>query len=211
MQTVGASVWALGWWLGLGFVLLCWVLGSYRRLQRLRGAVRHSFVAVDEQLQQALTLLHKVQSEDAPPPAQAAFQALWPTAQLLQSSLAQARSNPLHVQALGQLNGVWQAVQAAWRAYTHILQEEGGCTAQQAAWDNLGTLLHHNMQQFNHAVQQYNSAIALAPASLLAKILGLQAARPLELHAPALLLAAAPSAASSLSSPASDSEPFHAP
>lgn len=118
MTAVWANAWALGWWLLALFVLLCWCVGSYRRFKRLRGQIRTTFGPVDAQLQHTLQWLHSLPAQaQVPAAAQAAFQALQPTADLLAGALSQVRANPLHAEALAQLDGIWQSLQAAWLAY----------------------------------------------------------------------------------------------
>ena len=193
MSAMWASAWALGWWLLALFVLLCWCVGGYRRFKRLRTQIRAAFEPVDAQLQQALHWLHGLSDQaQVPPAAQAAFQALQPTADLLSSALAQVRANPLHAEALAQLDGIWQSLQAAWQAYVQTAERAAtalqSCAAEEgthtlwltqtvAAWQEQHSVLLHRLQAFNQAVQAYNQALALAPGSWWAKVLGLHPAR----------------------------------
>lgn len=120
MNAMWADAWALGWWSLVLFVLLCWWLGAFRRFKRLRNQVRSAFEPVDEQLQNAVRWLQGLPAQaQVPLAAQAAFQALQPTADLLTAALVQARANPMSAPALAQLDGIWQSLQAAWLAYAH--------------------------------------------------------------------------------------------
>lgn len=198
MKAMWADALALGWWSLVLFVLLCWCLGAYRRFKRLRAQVRTAFAPVDEQLQNAVRWLQGLPAQaQVPTAAQAAFQALQPTADLLVVALAQARTNPLNAAALAQLDGIWQSLQAAWQAYAHtassaVEQPVAAPSAQEAslpagamswmaqtsaAWSEQHAVLLHRMQQFNHAVQAYNDALVLPPGSAWAKLQGLQPAR----------------------------------
>lgn len=120
MNAMWADALALGWWSLVLFVLLCWWLGAFRRFKRLRNQVRSAFEPVDEQLQNAVRWLQGLPAQaQVPLAAQAAFQALQPTADLLSAALVQARANPISAPALAQLDGIWQSLQAAWLAYAH--------------------------------------------------------------------------------------------
>lgn len=156
---------------------LCWVVGAYGRLQRLRAQVVQAFGALDVHAVHSLALLGEWQASwrpaaavpDLPAAESAALQAA--TVQM-GACLAVARSQPLDAPAMAALSAALDVLQATWQAWLHALGAEEDQAASVPPWQARWSA--HQAQQdlaihvFNRAVQQYNLAIAQCPACLLA-------------------------------------------
>lgn len=184
--------WTLAW-LTLA-LLVFWATGARKRLRRLRLAVGHSLIAVNAHLLQLLEVLRsctRVQAlkekvaSVAVDGAQDAEQALQRAAQQLEVALLHAQQHSVQADAIVALEGAWQEVQSAWQ---HYVQQSQGHTAIHDAhieewsqrWQQAMTVLDHSAEQFNAAVHAYNGAIAQFPASVIARISGLQPGRPFQ-------------------------------
>lgn len=152
---------------------VCWVVGAYSRLQRLRAQVVQAFGALDVHMVRLLALLGECQatwvpSQSAPADDGAALQAA--TVQF-GTCLAVVRAQPLDAQAMAAMSAALAVLQATWQARSQLGDEAGeasGAASWQARWAD-----HHAQQalatrEFNLAVQAYNQAIAQCPACVLA-------------------------------------------
>lgn len=83
-------------------LLLCWLVGAYNRLVRLRAAVVRSFGPLDAALLRLQLLLAECERAHAP-----AADRLQAAAAQFGASLAQARAQPLHAGATTALGPGW--------------------------------------------------------------------------------------------------------
>lgn len=189
------------WIVSLEWLLLAlavfWAMGAYKRLMRLRAACRKAFVPVEDSLRHLLSMLREFAESEcsAGEAAQHARAALQPTADLLEMALLQAKAQPLQAESIAGLDSSWRSTQVAWQAYVQVQESaiaaQGGESADSALspwsrrWQQLVMVQQHNSHQFNTAVTAYNQALTQLPASLLAKLLGLQPARAFQKDAAA--------------------------
>lgn len=191
------------WILSLEWLLLAlfvfWVMGAFKRLKRLRAASKKAFVSVDVQFTQVVELLRncaRVQSlkeKVASISDQHAHHALLPCADLLESALTQARQHPLQPEAIAALDGAWQGAQVAWQAYVQLSCGQADVLDAHVQewsqrWTHWCTLQRHSTALFNTTVEDYNRAIDVFPACLIARISGLKAGRIFQKDAALLML-----------------------
>lgn len=189
------------WMLSLEWLLLLllvfWVIGAYKRIQRLRAAGKAAFGAVHAQFVLVLELLRSSAATDLPDegersvPLAHAQHALLPSAHLLEAALAQASQQPLRPETIAALDSAWQGVQVAWHAYAQLCarsaQPANALPEWQQRWLQLTTLQSHSTEQFNQAVHDYNRAIAQFPACVVARLSGLKPARTFQKDAALLM------------------------
>lgn len=174
-------------WLLLA-VLVFWVTGAVKRLQRLRTGARQAFAPVEAQLMQSMELLRncarvqelkdKVSGGVIPH----AHHALAPSAELLESAMKAAQLQPLKSESIAALEAAWQGAQVVWHAYVQMAEGSGDRSDAQIQewsqrWQQLETLHAHTTAQFNAAVQTYNRGITQFPACMVARISGLKQGR----------------------------------
>lgn len=179
----GVTLTLLSLFLAVG---LCWAVGAYGRLQRLRSQVVQAFGALDVHAVRLLALLGEFQAASASPGVpwsddrtaeRAALQAA--TVQM-GACLAVARAQPLDEQAMAALSSAMDVLQVTWHACVGVPELGEGDSAGFAPWR--ARWAAHQAQQdlaihvFNRAVQQYNLATVQCPACLLAWGLAYRAA-----------------------------------
>lgn len=160
---------------------VCWTVGAYSRLQRLRSQVVQAFGALDVHAVRLLALLGECQA--APGSAQAAAPsrpdgapapgaALQAAAVQFGACLAVARAQPLDAPAVAALSAAWAVLQTTWRAWSQPGEGHSpdglGTVSWQARWADHQAQQAPALRVFNLAVQAYNQAIAQCPACLLA-------------------------------------------
>lgn len=164
-------------WYGLIWValalLLCWVVGAYNRLVRLRAAALAAFAALDAQWSHQLALIQASVSSTSELPVQAAHTALQArvegAAWQFSSALAHARAQPLNAAAIAALEAARGILNTAWQQ-----QAAPGEPANplpdflKAHWERISLQTLQAREAFNLAVSQYNSAVSQAPACWLA-------------------------------------------
>lgn len=177
------------WWWMVPAVLLSWAVGAHNRLVRLRGAVLQTFTTVDAQMQRWIALAESpavpwpadVPAGDAAP-AQALWAGVHAAALQLGASLAATRARPLDLGALAALGAAREVLRSAW---LRLLQDSPAFASSVQAggvhvlWDQQDTQVQLACDQFNLAVERYNTAIGAFPAVLLAWIFRFIPARPL--------------------------------
>lgn len=170
---------------------LCWVVGAYSRLQRLRSQVVQAFGALDVHGVRLLALLGEFQAAWVPPlgstplnPCAAESAALQAATVQMGACLAVARSQPLDAAAMAALSSALEVQQAAWRAWVQCAavawgEEASGLAPWLARWVDQQGQQALATRVFNFSVQHYNQAITQCPACLLAWGLGYRPAGPL--------------------------------
>ena len=160
--------------------LVCWALGAYNRLVRLRVAVREAFVPVHDALNEAAQWLQALVA--AQPEAGDLWTSAGAAAQQLQTALAPVKREPLDAKAVAALNtahGVFaQAIQRLpdGEAVSMNKQENTGGSPVILVPVVEKTQKHMAVdvavQAFNTQVQAHNAAVHTFPAQLLAWFLG---------------------------------------
>lgn len=188
-------------WLCLA-VTVFWVIGAFKRLQRLRQESKQAFAAVDAQLMQTIDWLRScarlrtLKERVSGVPIAHAQHALLPSADLLEGALLQAKQHPLQAETIAALDSTWQSAQVAWLAYMQLSQGQADAHDEQLQewslrWQQLTTLHLHSTAQFNAAVNDYNHAIAQFPACVIARLSGLKSARTFQKDAALLMQSSA--------------------
>jgi LemA protein len=183
---------ASGWfWLVLA-VLLFWGVGAYRRLLALRTAVNKQFAVLEEVLLRFQGLVQEAttaavtapsgwQTSVAPELGAGHWTRLQVAANLSAMAMARMQEHPLDPSSSIALVATSRDLQAAWENLTHpdsyyVSVPEELTTR----WKELTIVVQPDIQRFNQAVQSYNDAIGLFPASVMARALKLTPGRPLE-------------------------------
>ena len=172
--------WSIGLTLAL---LLCWVVGAYNRLVRLRAVALASFGALDAQWLHQLDLIKdSLSAQDAPPTeANAELQAkVQGAASQFNSALVYARAQPLSAPAIGALEAARDILNMVWlqQAAPKSLAREPADFLK-AYWERVSLQTQQAREAFNTAVAQYNSAISQYPACMVAWVVNFQPARAL--------------------------------
>jgi LemA protein len=180
-------------------LLVFWDVGAYRRLARLRQQVVLQFTELNGHFVQLLAMLAEwhVQwiGQAGESGAQAHAQAaVHQTAQQVGAALIEARTRPLHMDALASLNQANEALDVAWQAMSKMTRNKGSRASQaallpwQQRWAQQQVRNQLSVQHFNIAIDAYNTAIAQFPAKVVAWIFGFQPARGLQtLQVPSLV------------------------
>ena len=160
--------------------LVCWALGAYNRLVRLRTAVREAFGPVHEALDQAAQWLQGL--VQAQPEASDMWTSAGAAAQQLQAALGPVRREPLDAKAIAALNaahGVFaQAVQRLPESEAVSMNEEENTGGRPCILVPVIEKTQKHMavnvaaQAFNAQVLAHNAAVHTFPAALLAWFLG---------------------------------------
>jgi LemA protein len=90
------------------------------------------------------------------------------------------RPRPLDPEAAAALAEARDVLMGAWTRVSHEADDLAGSSIPEALtqqWQQLSAQARAAGEQFNHAVQRYNDAIAEFPALLLAELFGFKAAR----------------------------------
>jgi LemA protein len=173
----------------LAAVALFWGVGAYNRLVRLRSDAKVAFNALDAELQKQVQLvLACIPPEEEQAPSQfAGGSAFWGglqgAAAQLSASLASAKSRPLDPERIAALGAAQEVLSTAWeRAERDDAHDLAGPRLPENSSSERMQLVRMTQaatEHFNHAVIQYNGAIAQFPAVLLAWLFGFQPARGL--------------------------------
>lgn len=173
-----------------GAIAFFWAVGAYNRLVRLRAAVRSSFAVLDEQLMRQLVLVQASMPEafrgstkTSPGQLQDAVTAAWTRLQAASdqfgAALAQARRANMDVPSMASLVMAHEALRAAWAAALSDAVPADAVPSAERLQERWMRMLHQAMPlrtAFNDTAMQYNQAIKVFPAWLLAKAFGFTAA-----------------------------------
>lgn len=167
-------------------VLLCWALGAYNRLLRLRAQATHAFTALTGLFNQSqlLVSVRLAEQDAAHAPADdlsgadvaSVASAGWMVAsQQFSTALAQAQAQTLDAAELASLSLAWARLRA-------LPAEQTGRVLPHALvlqWVQLCTQTDVARAEFNQRVINYNEAIQQFPAFMLAWMLGFKPAQPI--------------------------------
>lgn len=160
--------------LGLALVaalLLFWAVGAYNRLVRLRAAAIQAFTSMDERLRLYIGLIQTgLQHPQAGAPG-GLLSGLLASVDQFETSLKVARLKPLDEPSIGALVMALQALNDNWEHLRGEPPDLAGAPlpeALQLQWQQIAEQVEEVRAQFNQCVQDYNQAIRLFPARLLA-------------------------------------------
>ncbi len=172
------------WW-SLSAVLLCWSVGAYNRLVRLRSHAMRSFAAMAVPMQ---CYAEMVKSCPVPPsnpadsaldtPAQAWAGLLGAQTQF-SASLAVALTRPLDGAAITALTLADTVLQMAWMRATAERLDAFGIPVPETLgtqWSDARQQIRAAAPTFAQAVLSYNTAVTQFPALLLAWLFGFRTA-----------------------------------
>lgn len=179
-QAKNVMAWYWTIWLALA-LLLCWVVGAYNRLVRLRAAALAAFAALDAQWSHQLELIQdSLGSAGASPLAtHDALQAkVQGAASQFSSALVHARAQPLNGAAIGALEAARDILNMVWQQ--QAAPDAPGSVPPdflQAHWARVSLQTLQAREAFSQAVAHYNAAISQCPACLVAWAFSFQRAR----------------------------------
>jgi LemA protein len=156
-------------------VLVFWAVGAYNRLVRLRSLAIAAFAPLDAQFGHYVALVKNgfasFHGDDGP----AARAGLVGAALQLETSLKEARAQPLDVLAMQALETAHEALCASWARVRNEPPDLAGAPlpeALQLQWEHIARDAGNAGVDFNCRVQDYNAAIRQFPAGLLARLFG---------------------------------------
>ena len=178
-----------GWFWGLCALTVFWALGAYNRLVRLRAQVVSRYAELMVALSGLIELAQNTLSEgvsDTAGPRQdanashiaACWRRLNHTSTQASVALARMQEHCLLPQSAHDLNDAWRQFEQTWeelKVSPWGLLSEGV----RSQWHTQHLLAQPLLNNFNLSVSAYNQAIALWPASVLAKVLGFKPAQGL--------------------------------
>ena len=173
-------------------VAVFWAVGAYRRLTGLRAQVNRQFAVLEELLLRYQALVQEAttaavtspgswQSSVAPEMAASHWTRLQVAANLSAMAIAHMQEHPLESSSVVALAATHRDLQAAWESLIHpAVYYVSVPESLTQRWSELGIALQPDLQRFNQTVLAYNEAIALFPASLMARGLKYKPGRILE-------------------------------
>ncbi len=181
------------WWFWLFIsVMLFWSVGAYRRLVGLRTAVNKQFAVLEELMLRYQALVQEAttaavtapsgwQSAISPELGASHWTRLQVAANLSAMALARMQEHPLEPSSAVALVATSRDLQDAWDALTHpdVYYVAVPLELTQR-WAELGISIQPDLQRFNQTVMNYNEAIDLFPAFLMARVFKYKPGRMLE-------------------------------
>ncbi len=181
------------WWFWI-LVAVCvfWAVGAYQRLVKLRTLVNKQFAVLEELMLRyqglvqdattaAVTSPSGWHTAVAPELGASHWTRLQVAANLSAMALARMQEHPLEPSSAIALVATSHDLQDAWGALTHpdvyYVSVPDELTQR---WAELSISIQPDVQRFNQAVQNYNEAIAMFPANLLARVFKYKPGRRLE-------------------------------
>ena len=181
------------WWFWLFIAMMVfWSVGAYRRLLGLRTLVNRQFAVLEELMLRYQTLVQEATTAAVTSPSgwQAAvspelgashWTRLQVAANLSAMALARMQEHPLEHASAITLVATNLDLQEAWSALTHpdvyFVSVPAELTQR---WTELSISIQPDWQRFNQAVSQYNEAIDMFPANLMARLFKFTPGRTLE-------------------------------
>ena len=164
-------------------VLLCWVVGAYNRLVRLRGAARKAFVVLLGPLRQKQALAEQVTaqllagaSDGAEESAGAAVGGLMAAGRQFGASLIAAQQRPLEVEALRSLGAAEAVLLLAWQRHLADPPLAAVDEGHVAEWQTVAAAQAHASVRYDEAAARYNAAAGQFPTRIVAALFGLRKA-----------------------------------
>lgn len=181
------------WWFWLFIaVMVFWSVGVYRRLVGLRTLVNRQFAVLEELMLRYQALVQEAttaavtspsgwQTAVSPELGASHWTRLQVAANLSAMALARMQEHPLEPASAITLVATNLDLQEAWSALTHPDVYYVSVPAELTQrWTELGISIQPDWQRFNQAVSQYNDAIDMFPASLMARLFKFTPGRILE-------------------------------
>lgn len=167
---------------GVLAIMVFWAVGAYHRIVRLRSAALQAFGGLDAHWVRMLAMWGECDAAQVTAGRViVSGRPEWLAAMnRFAACLAVARARPLQSEVAAELVAARQALDGAWAALLagpDVSAEIWAPWAQRWEQHQLQNTLA--IEQFNHAVVQYNEAIAQFPALVLARFFGFKAAIPL--------------------------------
>lgn len=166
-------------------VVVCWLLGAYNRMVRLRAQVISVFAAVDHRMTQSLALLGEAvaqsQSQLPAEPDGTSGAAACGNRAALQAAAIQcevalrvAGKHPLDANGVAALQTAYATAHAVWERYLGDAVDDASAAqaSVRRAWEDNTQAVRDAEAGYNASVLAYNAAIAQFPASILAYLFG---------------------------------------
>lgn len=166
-------------------VVVCWLLGAYNRLVRLRAQVISVFAAVDHRMTQSLVLMGEAVAQSqsqlpAEPDAtsgaagSANRAALQAAAIQFEVALRVAGKHPLDANGVAALQTAYATAHAVWERYLGDAADNASVAqaSVRRTWEDNTQAVRDAEAGYNVAMLAYNAAIAQFPASILAYLFG---------------------------------------
>ena len=160
-------------WVALAIVLF-WVVGVYKRLQRLRSEALAALAAVEKQLRQYAGVVQAHLGASAESEVSADWAALLAALLGLETALKDAQREPLIEASLSRLSAACESVQKAWSALCEAPLDLAGPVvpdAMRQQWDAVTAAVHSVRSGCNQTLAYYNQAIAQFPARMLVGVM----------------------------------------
>ncbi|MEO8250042.1 MAG: LemA family protein [Burkholderiales bacterium] len=168
-------------------LLLCWAVGAYNRLVRLRSRARQAFAQLLVQLRRRQALAERVAGQLTVEPAAAVAAAagvapggLIAAARQFGAALSAAHERPLEVDALRSLGAADAVLTLAWDRHVSDSAQNAVDEEQATQWHAVAAGQAHANAQFEETAALYNASIAQFPASIIAALFGLRRAGALQ-------------------------------
>jgi LemA protein len=173
-------------------VMVFWAVGAYKRLQGLRSSVNKQFAILEELMLRYQGLVQEAttaavtspsgwQTAVSPELGASHWTRLQVAANLSAMALARMQEHPLEPSSAIALVATSRDLQDAWEALTHPDAYYVSVPAELTQrWSELSIAIQPDLQRFNLTVQNYNEAIVLFPALLLARVFKFKPGRILE-------------------------------
>ena len=169
-----------------------WTVGAYRRLVDLRSQVTRQFAVLEDMMLRyqglvqdattaAVTAPSGWQTAVAPELGAGHWTRLQVAANLSAMALARMQEHPLEPSSAKALVATSHDLQDAWEALTHPDVYYVSVPAELTQrWAELGIAIQPDLQRFNQSVLNYNEAIGMFPATLMARTFKFKPGRILE-------------------------------
>ena len=170
------------WFWLLAAVGVFWAVGAYRRLMGLRAQVNKQFAVLEDMMlgyqslvqdatTAAVTSPGSWHTAIAPELGASHWTRLQVAANLSAMALARMQEHPLDPSSSIALVATSRDLQDAWEALTHPDVYYVSVPAELTQrWAELGISIQPDLQRFNQAVINYNEAIDMFPATLMARL-----------------------------------------
>jgi len=178
------------WWFwGVIAILIFWSLGAYNRLVKTRNVVVQQYFAlelvllkyqdlVQEAITSAATAVNGWRASVAPELGASLWTRLQVCANHAAMALARMHEHPLLPRSADELVETSEELESAWLALIHpdvyylSIPEE-----LKKNWSDIDVLLQPELEKFNAVSKEYNQAIDMFPASLIAKLFNFKPVR----------------------------------
>ena len=161
------DAWLLIWLFGA--VLVCWCVGLYQRLLKLRLQVQQGLSALEQPLSVYSQLVARHIGEGSIETWPPGWAQLVDAARLLTVAGQAARNAPLSAAHLSRLSQSLLAMHAAWDGLQEFPPDI------KAQWEEAEFSVRAARLHFNQLIADYNAALEQFPASLVVRLMGFRA------------------------------------